>query len=290
MRNGRIGSDSEKKLWEGNPDTPPPPGRVPGTPNRPGHRTGWAGGEERRLRSGAAHPSRYCLPERPQPSLCSRRPPKPPGQPGWEAEPRCAATPSGHPPPQPGRQPPRRAGKAACPRQRRSPRASAGRTPPARPPPRPSPSPSPRREGPPAPTHGARQLRRPGPEVRHLPPALHDVPAAAAARRSRRPAATINPPPPARRLAPVTHSQGAGLQPPRPAHCPTLSRQRPGRPLARRPRGGSVIGPRRAGRPRPRRQPGCVRLPKEGAGGGGAPAFFTERSQNGWVPGKDSER
>lgn len=29
-----------------------------------------------------------------------------------------------------------------------------------------------------------------------------------------------------------------------------------------------MIGPRRAGRPRPRRQPGCVRLPKEGAGGG----------------------
>lgn len=182
--------------------------------------------------------------------------------------------------------------------------------------------PCPRRKGTPAPTHGARQLRRPGPKVRHLPPALHASAAPVAPARSaadhqragrrRRP---YKPPavrPPAHWL--LSHTpRGRGLRPARPAHWPHPLGQRPRRPLAgsactRRQRdqagggagaGRGASGLWRARRPRPRHRPppapGRIVLRDSatagtgtGSGTGGG-ASVTRMSQKRWVPGKDAK-
>lgn len=77
----------------------------------------------------------------------------------------------------------------------------------------------------PASTHRARQLRRPGPEVRHLPPALHGrttaAPTAALSPHHHSahtpsvplPPAAISAPRPARRLAATAHTYGGGAHP-----------------------------------------------------------------------------
>lgn len=87
---------------------------------------------------------------------------------------------------------------------------------------------SPHGEGPPAPTHGTRELRRPGPEVHHLPPALHPDPGPAPAAAARPPAAPATDKPPATgppigsRRTPPRGGAAAGTS------RPLAPRQRPG--------------------------------------------------------------